>query len=110
LEARGELKGEEPVSHAQLGAFFAGMTIRANAFPEPTQWSEGERAAMQAFWPDLAHSLPPEIIFLADPEGAIMGSSLGPMYSGGNGGPCEMRLVGALREVLQMPYLFVGIF
>jgi hypothetical protein len=110
LEARGELKGEEPVSHAQLGAFFAGMTIRANAFPEPTQWSEGERAAMQAFWPDLAHSLPPEIIFLADPEGAIMGSSLGPIYSGGNGGPCEMRLVGALREVLQMPYLFVGIF
>lgn len=58
---------------------------------------------MQACWPDLAHSLPPEIIFLADPEGAIMGSSLGPTYSGGNGGPGEMRLVGALREVLQMP-------
>ncbi|KAJ4809862.1 Anthranilate phosphoribosyltransferase [Rhynchospora pubera] len=103
--ARGELKGEEPVSQAQLGAFFAGMTIRANAFPEATQWSSGERAAMQAFWPELAHSLPPEIIFLADPEGTIMGSSLGPVYSGGNGGPGEMRLVGALREILAGAHL-----
>ncbi|WOL01233.1 hypothetical protein Cni_G09947 [Canna indica] len=97
--ARGELKDEE-VSKAQLGAFFAGMTIRANSFPEPTQWSEGERRAMDAFWPRLLQVLPQDIIFVADPEGTIMaaGSSIGPNYVGD--GTAEMRLVGALREVL----------
>ncbi|KAG6516548.1 anthranilate phosphoribosyltransferase-like [Zingiber officinale] len=97
--ARGELKDEE-VSKAQLGAFFAGMTIRANSFPEHTQWSEGERHAMDFFWPRLLHVLPQDIIFIADPEGTIMGSgcSIGPNYGGD--GIAEMRLVGALREVL----------
>lgn len=98
--AKGELKDEEEVSKAQLGAFFAGMTIRANAFPEATQWSEGERRAMNSFWPLLARVLPPDIIFIADPEGSIMGvgSSIGPQYVGNSSS--EMRLVGALREVL----------
>lgn len=98
-EARGELKDDE-VSKAQLGAFFAGMTIRANAFPEPTQWSEGERRAMDVFWPHLVEVLPQDIIFIADPEGTIMesGNSIGPNYVGE--GTAEMRLVGALREVL----------
>lgn len=98
--AKGELKDEEEVSKAQLGAFFAAMTIRANAFPEPTQWSEGERRAMNTFWPLLVRALPPDVIFLADPEDSIMGvgSSVGPQYVGN--GPSEMRLVGALREVL----------
>ncbi|KAJ3683159.1 hypothetical protein LUZ60_013386 [Juncus effusus] len=97
---RGELKeGEEPVSQAQLGAFFAGMTIRANSFPEKTQWSSGELSAMRAHWPDLIHSLSPELIFLADPEGTILGGTgTGPHFAGKS--PCEMRLVGALREVL----------
>nr|XP_009393611.1 PREDICTED: uncharacterized protein LOC103979259 [Musa acuminata subsp. malaccensis] len=97
--ARGELKDDE-VSKAQLGAFFAGMTIRANAFPEPTQWSEGERRAMDVFWPHLVEVLPQDIIFIADPEGTIMesGNSIGPNYVGE--GTAEMRLVGALREVL----------
>ncbi|KAL6011432.1 hypothetical protein ACLOJK_001880 [Asimina triloba] len=98
--ARGELKDEEEVSRAQLGAFFAGMTIRANAFPEATQWSEGERRAMDTFWPLLVQVLPPDVIFIADPEGTVMGAgtSIGPQYAG----DCtsEMRLVGALREVL----------
>jgi len=40
--ARGELRNEEAVLATQLGAFFVGMTIRANAFPGATQWSEGE--------------------------------------------------------------------
>lgn len=95
----GELKNEE-VSKAQLGAFFAAMTIRANAFPEATQWSEGERHAMSIFWPRLVQVLPPDIIFIADPEGTIMGScsSVGPHFVGR--GTAEMRLVGALREVL----------
>lgn len=99
--ARGELnEDEEEVSKAQLGAFFAAMTIRANAFPEPTQWSEGERRAMTAYWPRLVRALSPDIIFIADPEGSIMGfgSSIGPQYVGN--GTSDMRLVGALREVL----------
>ncbi|XP_021901272.1 uncharacterized protein LOC110817158 [Carica papaya] len=98
--ARGEFKDEEVVSNSQLGAFFAAMTIRANAFPEATQWSEGERRAMNIFWPLLARALPPDVIFIADPEGSIMGtrSSIGPQYVGN--GTSEMRLVGALREVL----------
>ncbi|GLT86495.1 hypothetical protein SLE2022_377930 [Rubroshorea leprosula] len=98
--ARGELKKEGEVSKAQLGAFFAAMTIRANAFPEATQWSEGERRAMNVFWPRLARVLPPDVIFIADPEGSIMGvgSSVGPQFVGN--GTSEMRLVGALREVL----------
>ncbi|KAI3452689.1 hypothetical protein Pfo_009353 [Paulownia fortunei] len=97
---KGEVKDEEEVSNAQLGAFFAAMTIRANAFPEPTQWSEGERRAMNYFWPHLVRVLPPDIIFLADPEQSIMGvsSSIGPRFVGN--GTSEMRLVGALREVL----------
>ncbi|KAL3835600.1 hypothetical protein ACJIZ3_010336 [Penstemon smallii] len=97
---KGELKDEDEVSNAQLGAFFAAMTIRANAFPEPTQWSEGERKAMTYYWPHLVRVLPPDIIFLADPEGSVMGfgSSIGPRFLGN--GTSEMRLVGALREVL----------
>ncbi|XP_073143006.1 uncharacterized protein [Henckelia pumila] len=97
---KGELKDEEAVSNAQIGAFFAAMTIRANAFPEPTQWSEGERRAMTYYWPDLVRVLPPDIIFLADPDGSNMGisSSIGPRFVGN--GTSEMRLVGALREVL----------
>lgn len=98
--AKGNLKDEEEVSKAQLGAFFAAMTIRANAFPESTQWSEGERRAMNTFWPLLIRALPPDVIFIADPEGSIMGvgGSIGPHYSGND--TLEMRLVGALREVL----------
>lgn len=100
MVAKGELKDEEAVSKAQLGAFFAGMTIRANTFPEATQWSDGERRAMDVFWPQLIRVLPPDIIFIADPEGSLMGvgSSIGPRFVGNN--TSEMRLVGALREVL----------
>jgi hypothetical protein len=91
--AMGELK-EEPASSAQLGAFFAGMTIRANSFPEATRWSEGERRAMSIFWPRLVQVLPPEVKFIADPEGTIMGANglTGPRYVGQGTG--EMRLVG----------------
>ncbi|KAI4328185.1 hypothetical protein L6164_020562 [Bauhinia variegata] len=98
--AKGELKDEDEVSKAQLGAFFAGMTIRANTFPEETQWSEGETRAMKTFWPHLVRVLPPDVIFIADPEGSItgLGSSIGPQYVGS--GITEMRLVGALREIL----------
>lgn len=75
------------------------MTIRANAFPEETQWSEGETRAMNTYWPHLVRVLSPDIIFIADPEGIMgVGNSIGPHYVGN----CtnDMRLVGALREVL----------
>ncbi|KAK2977461.1 hypothetical protein RJ640_016089 [Escallonia rubra] len=100
MSVKGELKNEEKVSRAQLGAFFAAMTIRANAFPEPTQWSEGERRAINTYWPLLVRVLPQDILFIADPEGSIMGvgSSIGPSYVGN--GTSDMRLVGVLREVL----------
>ncbi|KAF9625137.1 hypothetical protein IFM89_019226 [Coptis chinensis] len=76
------------------------MTIRANVFPEATQWSEGEKKAMDEYWPVLVRVLPHDVVFIADPEGSIMGfgSSIGPQYVGN--GSAEMRLVGALREVL----------
>ncbi|CAN0906140.1 hypothetical protein LINGRAHAP2_LOCUS24067 [Linum grandiflorum] len=98
--ARGELKDEETVSRAQLGAFFAGMTIRALSLLEATQWSEGERRAVTRFWHELVRVLPPDVVFIADPEGSIMsvGNSIGPRFVGND--TTEMRLVGALREVL----------
>ncbi|KAK8946872.1 hypothetical protein KSP39_PZI007019 [Platanthera zijinensis] len=95
--AKGELKGDD-VSKAQLGAFFAAMTIRANSFPDATNWSEGERRAMNLYWPHLVQALPPDVVFIADPEGTIMGIGNLPCYVGR--GTTEMRLVGALREVL----------
>ncbi|KAH9627215.1 hypothetical protein KSS87_020761 [Heliosperma pusillum] len=97
---KGELQNDDEVSKAQLGAFFAGMTIRANAFPEATQWSEGERHAMSIFWPELVRVLPHDVLFIADPEGSIMGlsSSIGPHYTGRDSR--ETRLVSALRVVL----------
>lgn len=98
--ARGELPDMEKVSKAQMGAYFGAMTLRANCFPHPTRWSEGEQKAMSEFWPILYKCLPQEVLFLADPEGTIMGGSsqFGPMFSGRT--PPDIRLVGALREVL----------
>ncbi|KAK8960371.1 hypothetical protein KSP40_PGU016414 [Platanthera guangdongensis] len=77
--AKGELKGDD-VSKAQLGAFFAAMTIRANSFPDATNWSEGERRAMNLYWPHLVQALPPDVVFIADPEGTIMGIGNLPCY------------------------------
>ncbi|GLJ40502.1 hypothetical protein SUGI_0835150 [Cryptomeria japonica] len=76
------------------------MTIRANAFPEATQWSEGETRAINAYWPLLTETLPQDVLFIADPEGSLMGgaSPVGPRFHGNQ--HTEMRLVGALREVL----------
>lgn len=55
---------------------------------------------MTYYWPYLVRVLPPDILFLADPEQSIMrvSSSIGPRFVGN--GTSEMRLVGALREVL----------
>lgn len=103
--ARGELPKKEKVSKAQMGAFFGAMTLRANCFPTPTQWSEGESKAMNELWPALFNTLPREILFLADPEGTIMGgaSPVGPTFAGRTAP--DVRLVGALREVLMGGHL-----
>ncbi|KAG6554737.1 hypothetical protein Mapa_003756 [Marchantia paleacea] len=103
---KGELPEEErPVSAAQMGAFFGAMTLRSNSFPAPTQWSEGERKSLNELWPSLVQYLPEDVLFLADPEGTIFGevNSKGPRFQGR--GPAEMRLVGALREVLMGGHL-----
>ena len=102
VTAKGEC--EDKVSEAQLGAFFAAMTIRANSFPSKTQWSDGERKAMYHFWPSLLQVLPPEILFIADPEGTLMDlPSKGTTFTGRD--PAEMRLVGVLKEVLHGGHL-----
>lgn len=97
--AKGELSNSEKVSKAQMGAFFGAMTLRANCFALPTQWSEGERKAMSELWPALCQCLPEEVLFLADPEGTIMGEpSVGPKFSGNS--PADALLVSALRQLV----------
>lgn len=94
--AKGELRNSEKVSKAQMGAFFGAMTLRANCFPPPTQWSAGERKAMTELWPALSEHLPAEVLFVADPEGTIMGA--GPSKFQGISA-ADALLVRAVREV-----------
>ena len=65
--ARGELPYEQMVSNAQMGAFFAAMTIRKK-FPERTRWSEAEVVSFQKYKADLDQLMPPDIKFLMDPN------------------------------------------
>ncbi|CAI5471474.1 unnamed protein product [Closterium sp. Yama58-4] len=44
LSAKGELPPSERVSRAQMGGFFAGMTVRANCFPPPRSGARGRGA------------------------------------------------------------------
>jgi hypothetical protein len=103
--ARGELPDSERVSKAQMGAFFGAMTLRANCFATPTQWSEGERKAMLELWPALCECLPEEVLFLVDPEGTIMGesSNLGPRFTGNS--LSDAQLVSGLRKVMTARHL-----
>ena len=54
-----------------MGAFFAGMTIRATSFPPATTWTPTERHVLHSYWPRLRLSLPPEVLFIADPQGSL---------------------------------------
>ncbi|CAI5457904.1 unnamed protein product [Closterium sp. Yama58-4] len=101
LSAKGELPPSERVSRAQMGAFFAGMTVRANCFPPATQWSEGERRALDDMWPALRYHLPRDVLFLADPQGSIFNDALpvGPTFLG-HGSEQEDQVVGDLRDIL----------
>ncbi|CAN0858527.1 Protein transport protein Sec61 subunit alpha, partial [Linum grandiflorum] len=59
-----------------------------------------EEQAFKVFDTILRSVLPPDVVFIADLEGSIMsvGNSIGPRFVGND--TTEMRLVGALREVL----------
>ena len=63
----GELATSDAASAAQMGAFFAAMTLRAY-FPEATQWSPAEAAAFRKYHSALTEQLPPEIQYLMNPE------------------------------------------
>ncbi|MCE2394761.1 hypothetical protein J4G02_09265, partial [Candidatus Poribacteria bacterium] len=93
---KGELPEGQAVSEAQMGAFFAGMTIR-KGFPKKTQWSEAEIAAFDKYRPDLDRLMPPEIRFIIQPE-------LG--YTDTN--PDEAVVVKALEQILRGGHLSYG--
>ena len=64
---RGELPSEETVSEAQMGAFFAAMTIRKR-FPAETQWNAREIEAFEKFRSQLEANLSDEILFIMNPD------------------------------------------
>ena len=64
---RGELPPEQSVSEAQMGAFFAAMTIR-KYFPAETQWNAQEIDALEKFGSRLETELPVEILFIMNPD------------------------------------------
>ena len=90
---KGELSKDQAVSDAQMGAFFAAMTIR-KGFPKKTQWSEAEISAFEECRPDLERLMPPEIRFIMHPE-------LG--YTDTN--PDEAVVVKALEKILRGGHL-----
>jgi anthranilate phosphoribosyltransferase len=65
---RGELPLSERVSEAQMGAFFAAMTLRLG-FGEKTRWSPAEEHAFALYRSELERQLPPSVRFLMDPQG-----------------------------------------
>ncbi len=49
---KGELSPAEQVSEAQMGAFFAAMTLRRN-FPKKTNWSKAESFSFGSNQPEI---------------------------------------------------------
>ncbi|MDE0301254.1 MAG: hypothetical protein OXN17_21705 [Candidatus Poribacteria bacterium] len=64
---RGELPSAQSVSKAQMGAFFAAMTIR-RYFPAETRWSDKEIEAFDELETQLETELPEEILFILNPD------------------------------------------
>ena len=64
---RGGLPPDQAVSEAQMGAFFAAMTIR-KYFPAETQWNAREIEAFERFRIQLETELPEEILFIMNPD------------------------------------------
>lgn len=71
---RSELPWEERVSAAQMGAFFAAMTIR-RGFSAATNWSPAEHTAFVANAEVLRQELPSDLLFLMEPDrGCVAGT------------------------------------
>ena len=64
---KGGLLPEQAVSEAQMGAFFAAMTIRKH-FPAETRWNACEIEAFERFGTRLETELPEEILFVMNPD------------------------------------------
>ena len=89
----GELPESDAASAAQMGAFFAAMTLRAY-FPKATQWSPAEDAAFRKYRPALTTQLPPEIQYLMNPEDGYVPTN-----------PTEAIVVNALEKILRAKHL-----
>ena len=83
----------ETASAAQMGAFFAAMTLRTY-FPKSTQWSPAEAAAFRKYQSALTEQLPPEIQYLMNPDDG---------YAPRN--PTEAVVVNALEKILRAKHL-----
>ncbi|RKU14324.1 hypothetical protein C6503_15145 [Candidatus Poribacteria bacterium] len=89
----GELPASDAASAAQMGAFFAAMTLRAY-FPEATQWSPAEAAAFRKYHSALMEQLPPEIQYLMNPEQGYVPANA-----------AEAVVVKALEKILRAKHL-----
>ena len=89
---KGDLPPEQQVSEAQMGAFFAAMSIRRK-FGAKTGWSEAEAEAFDHYWDEL-DQMPDDLRFLLDMESNFSGDGDG-----------ETRVVMALRLILRGGHL-----
>lgn len=89
---KGDLPREERVSEAQMGAFFAAMSIRRK-FGAKTGWSEAEEEAFDRHWGEL-EQMPEDLRFLLDMESDFEGNGEG-----------EAGVVMALRLILRGGHL-----
>ena len=93
--ASGELPYDQMVSEAQMGAFFAAMTIRKD-FPKETQWSEAELAAFEKYQAELYLTMPVEIRFIMNPDDGYLPAN-----------PKEEIVVKALEKILRGKHLIL---
>jgi len=91
--AKKELSTAQMVSDAQMGAFFAAMTIR-KSFPQNTCWSQAEISAFDKYAADLTRLMPLEIEFLRHPDTTYCSST-----------PEENIVVEALKKILKREHL-----
>lgn len=89
---KGDLPREQQVSAAQMGAFFAAMSIRRK-FGAKTGWSEAEEEAFDYYWDELER-MPEDLRFLLDMESDFAGQAEG-----------EASVVMALRLILRGGHL-----
>jgi len=89
----GQLPLAECVSEAQMGAFFAAMTLRLG-FGEKTRWSPAEEHAFALYRSELERQLPPSVRFLMNPQGGYEPET-----------DADCLVVEALRQILRGRHL-----